>query len=293
MKPIELLQRIKLAIPDMKTLIRTIYGILSFQAVMIVVGLVLYLTNNWGYILTVILVISAGWIFLSLAFFLLVIRRRRENQEFEEKILIVQLDHSDRLIHLTESLFRQYRNHLQVISMRADKGEMEEIKTYISNLAVEMTRLKFTGIENPIFMAVILYHKIIAWEKGIDVMVFTNSPLYDCLSQTVLLEQVIGEALKILVDNEELTKSISRLVYMDVVETINGYIFEFNNSEEALDIFKSRKLVKIQKPVSLGFNREGLEKFKLVFKLIEKMGVAFDYKSYGGFVSELKVWVKK
>jgi hypothetical protein len=293
MKLNELFQKIKLAIPDTKTIIRVIYGILAFQAVMIVVDVTIYLTNAWGYSLIVILVTSAGWILLAIAFILLQIRRCRENQEFEEKILMVQLDHSYRLIDLIESLFRQHRNHFQVICMQAEKGETEEIKTYISNLAGEMTRLKFMGIENPIIASVVLYHKLIAWEKGIDIMVFTNSPLSDCLSQSVLLEQVVGETLKNLVDNEELTKSISRLVYMDVSETIDGYIFEFTNSEEALDIFKSRKLVKIQKPVSLGFNREGLEKFKPVFKLIEKMGIIFDYKSYGGYVSQLKFWLRK
>jgi hypothetical protein len=218
-------------------------------------------------------------------------QRDQAKREHEEDKLIIQLRSGYRLITVTDCIFREICDHLQVISMMAILGKVEAIDIYIANLVNEMHLLKNPGgIENPVIASVILYHIIIAREKGIDLVIFSNTTLNDCTSHLDLLEQIFDLSLKILVENEITSRSESKLILIDISETVDSYVLFFSVSEEATQILRSWESPGL---TALEFRRDLAEKYKLVDRLIDKMGASYTSKAYGNFTGELAIRLQK
>jgi sensor histidine kinase regulating citrate/malate metabolism len=290
MKPIEPFPKRDFTTTDI--LASLFFSVISFQICMPVVLLAVFQPD---YIFKVFLIIFPGSaLAISICFLYYQRHHRLEKKELEKGKEEIQLRYSQRLIDMSASLNREFRNKLTVLSLMADDSiNGKTIKDYISSVCAEIVYLYYTGVENPVISSAILYHNIIAKEKGITILINTNTTLIDSTLDLNLLEQIIDNCFGLIVENEITSKSFAKIVHADITDTGQECILNFCNSEEAILTFKSCRLMLFKRPISLEFRREGVEKFKPVAKLVEKLGAMYDLKTYGGFAADLSIWIKK
>ena len=270
-----------------------LYVLLIFQAGIIVVLIEFRSYSNLGYTLKVTLVLLSALVLVLVNYLLYQKQHWLEKREFERETFNLQLRHSYRLLDTVASIHRETRNHLQVINSLVTLDKTKIISTFIFNFAEEMKSVAFTGIENPALASVILHQKIIAWEKGIGMLINSNTTLCNLKSGLDELEQVVNQSLELFVANEIDSRSVSKFILMDIKETGEAYYFEFNNSEEAVLNFLSRKRQNYRSALSLGNKEEGVERFKPVIRLIKKLTNRYEQVIKGGVVIQLKIWVRK
>lgn len=265
------------------------YGILviviALLAFLFFIYLPVYITRII-YIMIGVLIIAAGLFFHQ--------HQRQEKLDSEHAKLMAQLGPSYRLIDTTDCIFRILCDHLQVLYLMLPEGKEEVLSRYIFNMATEMRQLKYTGVKNPVIASVILSHKILAREKGIDLLINMNTILNDYTARLDLLEQVLDRSLKLLVENEIISRSKSKLLLLDISEVKESYIIFLSISEEAAQIFQSWELLGPGRPPAiLDFRPSDQERFAPVLRLLERLDAPYTSKTYGNFTGELTLWLQK
>ena len=233
------------------------------------------------------------------AFFIIrsLLKRQSEQEKLrsqQEKVSL-QTVHSNRWIETISSERREFRNRLQVMNMFAQMGKNAELSDYIRGVADQMSEtLLVENIENPIILAVIISRKILGKEKGVETVVYSNTPLNDFTIDLIKLGETLNVILDLFIENEVLSRSVTKRIFMDVKDDGNYYNFQFDNSEEAASNFRSGKYNGYKLPYTLEYREEGVEAFKIAEVLIkEDLQGQFSYIVKGGYVVQLSFKIKK
>jgi hypothetical protein len=239
-----------------------------------------------------VLITLALLIFFIIRFFLKT-QSEQEKLRFEQEKVTLQMEHSNRLLKTLASEQREFRNRLQVMYIFAETGKNGELSKYIQSVATKMNETKMLDIGNPIIAAAIMSQKILGTEKGIETMVYSNTPLNDFTIDVIKLGETLNVILGLFVENEVLSRSATKMVFMDIKEEDSCYHFQFDNSEEAARNFRSGKYKDYKLPCALKYREEGVEKFKRVKELIKDLNGEASYIVKGGYVVQLSFKLQK
>lgn len=220
-------------------------------------------------------------------------QREFEYRQNEQAKLLLQLQHSNRLIDTLASERREFRNRLQVMNAMAEMNKNEELKSYIGNVADEMIRTKVDKIENPVISSIILSQKILAKEKGIEIIINSNSSLIDIVTALSTLGEILNEVLELFIEGEIFSDSASHAISLKVEEDLEAYCFEFKNSEKAVSNIIQKRIKNYKLPYALEYREEALNRFKIVKELIKELGGIPTYIIKGDHVVQFTLKVPK
>jgi hypothetical protein len=263
--------------------------LLSLYNLMIVFLIFLKLVSNNHLILILIMVfeftVTIGTIIMFFFFF---IQKQRQQEKYN-----FLLQHSKRLITTLASEHREFRNRLQVIQMMGITGKSEDLTEYIYKLADEMSQSKRVAVENPVLVAALISQKILAKEKGVELQVFSDASLNSLTNDLDQLGEVINIALDLFIENEVNSRSEAKMVFLDIRETDEAYLFEFNNSEEAVRNLQSNKIKNYKWTQALEHRQEALSRFKVIGELVKELGGKPEYILKGDCIVQFKLKIKK
>lgn len=276
----------------------SLFGILFLSIYNLTVMFLLSYKNALGYLLIKIiileLIVMLGGVLLFFVIRTLTQKQwEHEKLRFEQEKLSLQLKTSNRLLETLASEQREFRNRLQVMNMLASLGKNGELTNYIINIASRMSATKEVEIENPILVSALLSQRILGKERGIETVIHSNTSLNDFTIDLIKLGEILNIVLELIIENEILSKSITKAVFLEIKEESETYCFEFNNSEEAALNFRSGKNRNYKMAYTLKYHEEGLEKFKVAEDLIKELGGESSYIIKGGHVVQLGLKIKK
>jgi hypothetical protein len=180
-----------------------------------------------------ILVIGA----IVLFFIINYISKAEHHKQLENQQMRLELEQSDRLLETFSSEQREYRNQLQVMKMLSQMGKNTELGRYIEQIASGIS-LGFTAnIDNPIISSLLMSEIILAREKSINVKIQCNTPLKNM--NPVKMGKILKLALEIIIEQELVARVDQNLVFLDITENNHEYLFQFKNSELALEKLKN------------------------------------------------------
>lgn len=232
------------------------------------------------------------WIATLGAVFLFFLNRHLFRKKREQEQLQLQLALSNRLLETLSCEQREFRNRLQVMSMLATMEKTKDLNEYIFNVAKEMSLAKMINIENPVLASTILSQKIRAKEKGIELVIQNDSPLDDLPVGLVNVGMIINIVFDQLIENEIASYSVSKTVFLDIRENGNSYFLIFNNSEEAISIFRSsvgpsKKIIKKNQTLE-----DGLKFIWMAEELVEELGGECSYIQVGNYIVQFRFQFK-
>ena len=131
----------------------------------------------------------------------------------EQEMVHLQERHGHRYISALDSLYRLFRDYMQVIYTQIRAGKTEAAVNYLSTITGEISGCLKTDIENPVVAFAIGFHKLVAFEKfNIELEIFVKTPLDKCASLFPILEEVLDEMLGLMVANELTSRSMMKTV---------------------------------------------------------------------------------
>jgi hypothetical protein len=275
-----------------------LFGILFFSIYNLTVMFLLSAKNIPSYTLMKIVIIelvliAAGMLVFFMNRSLLKRQCEQEKLRFEQEKVSLQMEHSHRLIETISSERREFRNRLQVMNMFAAMGKNEELSNYIQSVAAQMSETKMLDIENPIIVAAIVSRKVLGREKGVETVVYSNTSLNDFTIDLIKLGETLNLILGLFIENEVLSRSIMKRIFMDVEDDGDNYNFQFDNSEEAATNFRTGKYRNYKLPCTLECRKESLDQFKIADGLIKDLEGQSSYIVKGGYVVQLSFKLKK
>jgi hypothetical protein len=244
--------------------------------------------------ITELVLIVIGLMAFFIIRYLLERQREQENLRFQREKIAIRIEHSNRLLNTIASERREFRNRLQVINMFAEVGKNVDLSNYIQSVALQMSETKMAdNIENPIILAVIMYHTILGREKGVETVIYSNTSLNDFANDLIKLVETLDVILGLFIANEVLSRSVTKKVFLDVKDDGEYYNFQFDNSEEAASSFKNGKYNNYKLPCALKYPEDGLKDFKGAGVLIKDLQAKPQYIVKGGYVVQLSFRLKK
>lgn len=277
-----------------------LFSILVFLTYELADLIILCLNNAPGFIIMKILVSGFAGMMITVLMFLYInyfSQRQRQQEQllFEQEKHLLQLLHCNRLIDTLASTHRQFRNKLQVMNMLAEMGKNEALNEYIFNTADEMSRSKAVSIENPVLSAAIVSQKILAKERDINLVISSNTSIIHYAPNLIYLGEVINLILKLFIELELDSQSVTKAVFLDIKDNGYSYLFDFYHNREAIQNFESKKNWNFQ-PFSFytqRYQETAFKRFGPVESLLRGIGSKGEYIIRGDVVIQLKFKVKK
>jgi hypothetical protein len=179
---------------------------------------------------------------IVLFFIIHYISKIEQQKQLENQQIKLELEQSDRLLETFSSEQREYRNQLQVMKMLLEMGKNEELGRYIEQVASGISIGFTANIDNPIISSLLMSELILAREKSINVKIQCNTSLKNI--NPVKVGKILKLTLEMII-NQQLTARVDQnQIFLDITENNHEYLFQFKNSELALQKFKSKAVIR-------------------------------------------------
>jgi hypothetical protein len=175
---------------------------------------------------------------IVLFFIINYISKIEHHKQLENQQVKLELEQSDRLLETFSSEQREYRNQLQVMKMLSQMGKNEELGRYIEQIASGISTSFTANIDNPIISSLLMSEIIMAREKSINVKIQCNTSLKNM--NPVKVGKILKLTLEIIIEQELAARVDQNLIFLDITENNQEYLFQFKNSKLALDKLKSK-----------------------------------------------------
>lgn len=216
------------------------FTLLFFAIYFLLISFIVIYSNLRNNLFIIILASELVLVIGAIVLFFIInyISKIEHHKQLENQQVKLELEQSDRLLETFSSEQREYRNQLQVMKMLSQMGKNEELGRYIEQIASGISIGFTANIDNPIISSLLMSEIILAREKSINVKIQCNTSLKNM--NPVKMGKILKLTLEIIIEQELAARVDQNPIFLDITENNHEYLFQFKNSELALEKLKSK-----------------------------------------------------